>query len=135
MSGDTIIPSMWDWDARGLYYTRPPMPDGEEHDTCDDTFIVGYRKDNHAAELVRLHLKDSIVQQRALSRDMCFDYPGASFETAREWIEESMFFNSMVETSSGSAAVNGLDLLRVLHPCKEAIVQVSSMMPAWESEE
>lgn len=132
----TNIPSMWDCDARALYYTLPPDPKycAADADENNDTFILGYRKDSGAAEILRLRQTPSVVQQRSLSRDFCFDYPNASRETASEWIEEDMAFTT-IQTSNPGAAAHGFDLLKVLYPCKEAIAQVSSMMTIWESEE
>ena len=136
MSSYNNIPHNWDYERRTLYYALPPNNDGEDHeDDESDVFILGYRMKTHAPEIVRLHSAGSVVQQRSHSRDFCFDYPDCSMEGAHEWVQNEMAFNTTVQTSSPLAASHGFDLLRVLHPCKEAMSQVSSMMTIWENEE
>ena len=135
MSAYTEIPHNWDYESRTLCYATPPKKDGDDDDNDnDDVFILGYRMNTHAPEIVRLHSAGSMVQQRSHSRDFCFDYPHCSIEEAHEWVANEMAFNATVETWSPLAASHGFELLTVLHPCREAMSQVSSMMTIWENE-
>ena len=131
-----MVPTMWDVEWRSLHYCTHRPADNAQEDESVEEFLVGYRSDDQAPEVVRLRASDRGVSQRSTWPDRCFEYPNTcTLEEAREWAQSDMAFGKAILTADPAAALTGARLLCEMRPSTAALCWASAAMRGSENEE